>query len=207
MGTDWDRHWNGNGKFLWGGWNWAIARAYKKILKSLPLNEFSLLELGAGSGANSLTVSKVLNPAEVTLVDFNHKALDICKKTFVDGDVSVNYVYEDILKFNSDKKFDVVHSEGLIEHFYGKDRLTVFQKHADLCRENGYVIIFVPYESLSYTGFEVFCKICGVWRWDEKIFTRQEVYDLCKQSNLKVVKEYTSPFIHEIGILAQKVTS
>jgi len=205
METDWDLHWKkGDGKFLWGGWNWIIARAYKNMIKNLPIDNFSLLELGAGSGKNSYTIYKSLNLKDITLLDFNKKALKICEKTFAGADIPIDYVHGDVFKFNPHKKFDVVHSEGLIEHFYGEDRAKMFQRHADLCKPNGYVIIFVPYHSFQYTCFELFCKTCGTWRWDEKIFTHKEIHSLCECANLEIIKEVTSPLIHEIGILAQK---
>jgi hypothetical protein len=44
-------------------------------------------------------------------------------------------------------------------------------------------------------------------RWiyeDEQIFTRDELYTLCRRFDLTVLREYTSPLIHEIGIVARR---
>lgn len=207
MKTDWTKHWKENyGNFSWKIWGWIINRAYKNLLKNVNLSDPKILELGSGSGINSLTISKILKAKEITLVDFNKKALEISKKLIKDSNLGLNvkYLYKNIFDLSLNEKFNIVHSEGLIEHFYGKNRLEVFGKHVEFCKEGGFIIIFVPYKSIQYNLFKWFCKKFNKWIWDEEAFSKQELYGLCKHFNLQILKEYTSPLLHQIGILARK---
>ena len=151
MVMDWTKHWEKNyGNFFWRAWVLAITRAYKKLLKNINLNDAKILELGSGSGKNSSTIAKILKTKRITLVDFNEKALEISKELIgnSNSDLDVKYLKRNILDLNLNEKFDIVHSEGLVEHFYGKSRVEVFKKHVDFCKRDGVIIIFVPYKSL-----------------------------------------------------------
>jgi len=204
METDWTEHWNMNNGISWNMWTWRIAYAYKKLLKNIKLNDVRILELGSGSGFNSLKLAKIFKTKEITLVDSNKKAISISKKIFENSGLKVNYLKKDVLKIDVKEKFDIVHSEGLIEHFYGKKRFATFKKHIDLCKEDGIVIIFAPYENINYKVFRSFYKKFNKWIWDEEPLTKEELHDLCEQFNMKILNEYSSPLIHEIGILLKK---
>lgn len=92
MKTNWTKHWSSINSLSWNMWVWRINRAYKKLLKNISLNDVEIIELGSGSGVNSLNIAKILKAKKITLVDFNKKALDISKKIFKDSDLDVNYL-------------------------------------------------------------------------------------------------------------------
>ncbi|MEM5812443.1 MAG: class I SAM-dependent methyltransferase [Candidatus Aenigmatarchaeota archaeon] len=207
METDWTRHWESNyGGLMWNFWRWRIKRAYRKLLNHTGMKSPTVLELGSGSGANSIAIAEILNSKEIMLVDMNEKALEISKKLAKDSGLLLNlsYIKQDILSLDLGKRFDIVHSEGLIEHFYGKERLKVFGKHVEFCREGGFVIIFVPNRNIIYSSFRLFFKMLNRWIWDEKALTKKQLRNLCAHFGLKIIKEYTSPLIHEMGVLAKK---
>ncbi len=199
-------HWSrGYGDLVWKTWVLRLKRAYTHLLRFVTASTPSILELGAGSGMNSLMIAKIMQARQITLVDFNEEALSICKRTFRDTPFKVNYVKSDILELDLSATFEVVHSEGLIEHFYEAEREHVFRRHVELCDTDGFIIILVPYESPQYNAFKWVYRRIGRWIYeDEKIFTRDELYALCHRFNLTVLQEYTSPLIHEIGIVARK---
>jgi len=204
METDWTKHWEDNyGNFIWKMWVRRITSAYKTLLRNVNVNNPKILELGSGSGANSLAMAKILKAKDITLVDSNSHALDISKRLFKESnsDFHVMYVNSNILDVNLDERFDIVHSEGLIEHFYGEERVAVFKKHASFCKKGGFIIIFVPYKSFQYSLFKLLYRTFNRWIWDEEPFSQQELYALCKQHDLTIIKKYTSLRIHEIGIL------
>lgn len=203
MKTDWTDFWRKNyGGLLWETWKWRIARGYKGLLKATDLTNPKILELGSGSGINSLAMAKILNAKGITLVDFNEKALKTSRKVFKNAGFDVRYLNEDVVKLNLKEKFDLVHSEGLVEHFYGRNRKLAFKKHSDMSK--GFVIIFVPFRSAQYDIFRWFWARLGKWIWDEKIFSKEELYELSKSLNLEIIKSYNSPLIHETGILMKK---
>jgi 2-polyprenyl-3-methyl-5-hydroxy-6-metoxy-1,4-benzoquinol methylase len=206
MATDWAKHWRrGYGDVVWKTWVMRLRRAYTHLLHAVTASNPSILELGAGSGQNSLMVAEILQAREITLVDFNEEALAICRETFRGKPFTVNYVKNDILDLELSATFDLVHSEGLIEHFYETERERVFRRHVELCEPNGFIIILVPFESLQYDAFKWVYRRMNRWIYeDEQIFTRDELYALCRRFNLTVLREYTSPLIHEIGIVARR---
>ena len=83
MQTNWTKHWNDlNNSFVWKAGIWLQNRAYKNLLKHTTLKNPTIVELGSGSGANSLFLAQLLNSPKVTLVDFNKEGLAISKKLF-----------------------------------------------------------------------------------------------------------------------------
>lgn len=185
-----------------------MAKAYKKLLKDVNLDDPKILELGSGSGANSLKIAEIFKTRDITLVDFNESALEVSKrlKEASDLDLDIKYLNQNILELDLDRKFDIVHSEGLIEHFYGEDRVAAFKSHIDFCAQDGFIIIFVPRKSIQYDLFKWFYQRIGKWVWDEEPLATQELYELCAQFDLEIVKEHSFPLSHQIGILAKKYT-
>jgi SAM-dependent methyltransferase len=201
MATDWAKHWRrGYGNLVWKTWVMRLKRAYTHLLRAVTASNPSILELGAGSGRNSLMIAEILQARRVTLIDFNEEALSICRRTFQDTPFAVKYVKSDVLDLDLDATFDVVHSEGLIEHFYEAERERVFRRHVEFCGANGFIIILVPYESLQYDVFKWAYRQMNRWIYeDEQIFTRDELYALCRRFNLTVLRDNipvnTSPTI------------
>ena len=204
--ADWAKHWRrGYGDLVWKTWAMRLRRAYTYLLRAVTTSNPSILELGAGSGRNSLMIAEILQARQITLVDSNEEAMAICRETFRNTPFAVNYLTSDVRNLDLRATFDVVHSEGLIEHFYEADRERVFQRHVEFCDANGFIIILVPYKSLQYDAFKLAYRWMNRWIYgDEQIFTRDELYTLCRRFNMTVLREYTSPLIHEIGIVARR---
>ena len=205
MKTDWSKHWENSSKnnFLWGFWKWRIKRMYENILRGYEVSG-SVIELGCGSGSNSLILSKMFNLDSITLVDSNDKALEIAKNTFRGSRIKTNFLRKDVLKMNLRKKFDLVHSEGLVEHFYGKDLNRIFKKHADLCKKGGLIVIIAPYNNLQYRFYRKAYSLLGKWIWDETPFEKRTIFSICKKNKLKILRFTTSVMTHELGILLTK---
>jgi ubiquinone/menaquinone biosynthesis C-methylase UbiE len=186
----------------WNIWIWRLTSAYRRLFKRMNFSHPKVLELGSGSGVNSLEIAKNLEPEQITLVDSNDSALEFSKRTFKNTNFNVKYLKASVLDLDLKEKFDLVHSEGLCEHFYGKDREKIFKTHADFCKENGFVIIFVPYKCISYYLNKKILMIRNKWIWDEEPFSKKELYALCEQNNLEVLKKTRA--LTQIGILARK---
>src|SRR3989344_1264645 len=205
MQTDWTRHWRTmHGGLLWKFWVWRITRSYRKMLEGLNLENPSILELGSGSGSNSFYLAKLLDSKNVTLVDSNKKALRLSKELFKNSGLRLKLEAQELLKLKLKEKFDLVHSEGLIEHFYNKDRLEILRKHSQFCKKQGFMVIFLQYDCLQYKLFRKTFEILGKWIWDEEPLTKKEFYNYCKKLNWKILKELESPLMSEIGFLIQK---
>jgi ubiquinone/menaquinone biosynthesis C-methylase UbiE len=203
--TNWSKHWRESyGGILWKTWSWRVSRAYKILLRNVNLKSPSILELGAGSGINSLTIAKILKARKITLVDFNEEALKTGERTFKNTGLNVKCLKRDIFDLDLEERFDIVHSEGLLEHFYGRKRVEAFKKHVEFCKEKGFIIIFVPFKGIQYTLSKIFSRSLNKWIWNEEPFSLKELLELYDLFNLKILGKYVSPLMHEIGILARK---
>jgi 2-polyprenyl-3-methyl-5-hydroxy-6-metoxy-1,4-benzoquinol methylase len=64
-----------------------------------------ILDLGCGTGRYSIPLSKF---NKVTAVDFNSKMLDLAGKKAEKAGLKIEFINQDITKFKSNKKFDVI---------------------------------------------------------------------------------------------------
>lgn len=120
---------------------------YVKILddffhKYLPKNnDFEFLELGCAPGRWLHYFHKEFG-YKISGLDSSSIGFELTKKNLEILNVKANLYFDDILFFNSDKKFDVVFSFGLIEHF--DPPTEIIDKHIESIKPNGYLIIGVP---------------------------------------------------------------
>jgi cyclopropane fatty-acyl-phospholipid synthase-like methyltransferase len=173
--------------------------AFDKLLHRVNLNKPTVLELGSGTGNNSLYIAQKYQADAVSLVDFSEAGLaKVEKEKFP---CAVEAIQEDLLAWEPSHKYDFVHSTGLIEHFQGEQRLAVIQKHANAAREGGYVMIWVPVKSFAFMFIGRFNKYMGI---QEIAFTEQELRLLCEKSGLHIVNEGNSALGALFGVIAQK---
>jgi len=178
---------------------------YKQLLKHIDLHDVKILELGSGSGDGSLLLANTLTAKKIVLVDSNKTALSIAKNNLPDN-IPVEFINKSIFDLESeiDEQFDIVHSEGLLEHFQGKERLAL-RVHSEYCKPNGFVLVFAVYDSLRYRAGRAILNMLDKWDYyDEIPFTESELSYLLNKANLCVVREIESPLIHEIGMLMRR---
>ncbi len=113
---------------------------WKKETIDLPklLKGKSVLELGVGTGKTLQSILRQ-NPKQVVAVDFSEEALKICSECTKNQKVA--FVHSDILKFNPDKKFDVIICYYLLNNFDEKERKMAVKKMQSLLTKAG-VILF-----------------------------------------------------------------
>ncbi|HJH26541.1 MAG TPA: hypothetical protein C5S37_07135 [Methanophagales archaeon] len=114
----------------------------KEIFKDVDVRNKSICELGCGSGVLSFLLLK--NGARsASLVDFSSEALRLARDLFKSCDYTLDFVQSDFMELIGDsKKYDVVFSSGVCEHFDGELRKLNVEKHFELSNE--YVVIIVP---------------------------------------------------------------
>ena len=173
--------------------------AFDSLLNPLSLQNLDILELGSGTGNNSLYLAKKNSARSVTLVDFSELALQKAREE--DFPCEIIKIQQDLLSFFPQEQYGFVHSTGLIEHFTGQERLSVVQKHAECVKPGGYIMIWVPIKSPAFFLIGQFNKLMGI---EEIPLTRQELKALCVESGLRIIRENTSVFCALYGVLAQK---
>lgn len=176
---------------------------YKKFLNHLTLSQSShILELGCGIGKNSLKICKRYG-CKATLVDNCKTALNKARKAFNKNNINANFILEDVFALKNRKKYDLVFSDGLAEHFSGFEREKIIKLHANLTKRNGHILLLVPYSSKIYYISRKLFK----WfkKFKERPFSSEELLNFCKKNNLKPVKILKPFFGSWIGVLAQRL--
>lgn len=170
------------------------------LLQPLSFACEDVLELGSGTGQNSLYLTKKYAIRSVTLVDFSQRVLE--KVNEKDFPCELKKVKQDLFLFKPEKEYGLVHSTGLVEHFGGSERFSVIKKHADCAKKGGYIMIWVPVHSLMFSFIGRFNKILGI---KEIPLTEKELKTLCAQNSLRVIREHHAVLGALYGVLAQKL--
>lgn len=192
----WDSVWNNiNNSFILRihrkVCNKVIFYLYKRFLDYVNLKNPDIIELGCGSGELSAKLLKRYG-GSVTLVDNSENALNLAKSNYRSKNLKACFLKKDLFCFHSKKKYDLVHSEGLIEHFIGAKQRKIINIHKDLAKKNGYILISVPRETWYY---KIFRKFLEKRKWIfgfEKPLDEKELKDLLEKSGLNVIKSKNS---------------
>ena len=135
------------------------------------------IELGAGSGTNSLLFAK--RGADVTVLDYSKKALERSKEFFRRNNTRANFVLCDALNLDKSllNKYDVAMSFGTGEHFEGNNRIKIIKSHFDVLKKGGLTLICLPNRAnLPYMVWKFLSQATGRWRWGVEIpFSRNEL--------------------------------
>ena len=108
----------------------------KQFLDSVNLNTGELLELGSGSGYDSVYLAD--HGFNVTAIDVSEDVIELSKKIHVNS--KVNFVAADFFQDITDKKFNVIYDRGFLHNY--KNRLQeIFEKLNTLLTDNGKLII------------------------------------------------------------------
>lgn len=162
-------------------------------IEKIVLNKFGsfknlkTIEIGAGSGTNSLLFAK--RGAEVTVLDFSKKALERSKIFFERRGIHVTTILCDALKLDEKllKKYDVAMSFGVSEHFEGEDRIKINLSHFEVLKKDGLALICLPNSSnLPYMVWRFLSQKTGRWKWGTEIpFSRKELKNFMKKIGKK----------------------
>jgi len=156
----WDDYWEGHScglddDLLHRFYRQSIWNGYMRALDGLGLKEPRILELGCGTGYKTARMIQHLG-GDATLVDFSENALSRARDVYgAVGIESVSFVKQDIRHVSYVDEFDLVHSEGVIEHFEGEELDAIVGNHCRAVKDDGFVFIFVPLPTWYYR----------LWRW------------------------------------------
>lgn len=161
------------------------GRVVECLLRSLDLRRLRVLEVGAGTGRDSLELARV--GAEVWTLDYSDESLRVMREVageemrIVCGDATS-------LPFRTES-FDVVFHQGLLEHFREPERV-LGENHRVLVR-GGHLLVDVPQRYHYYTLMKH--ALMAVDRWFagwETEFSVGELRALMETSGFEVVAEY-----------------
>lgn len=140
--TYWNKHWNWEKVF-----RKVTSEAYFNLIGDYchPLEGKKILELGFGTGLTSAKLAEF--GADVTLIDNSEEALKLARRNFEILGVEGEFIYGDVFDLDLSSlagRFDVVFSEGLVEHFSGEERQEIFNIHSRCAKKDALVFIAIP---------------------------------------------------------------
>lgn len=148
--------------------------AYFSSILSAPIRGLeSVMEFGANIGMNMLPLRKLLPNAKLAAVEINKKAYEALSK--IEGVKSYN---DSILDFETDEKYDLVFTKGVLIHINPDELNKVYEKMYKASKR--YILVGEYYNpspvSIPYRGH------------DDRLFKRDFAGDLMeKYSDLRLV--------------------
>lgn len=165
-----------------------VFHVYKKIMDNLKMKNPKIIELGCGTGELTIRMIKRYG-GSATIVDKSEEALKIAKNKFKKQNIAVNILKKDLLEFKVDRKYDIVTSEGLIEHFRGKKLKKILDAHKKCVRKDGYILICVP--SRRVWHYKVWRRVLSsIRKWPfgyERMIDKNELIGMLKSAKLNVL--------------------
>ncbi len=142
MHTDSFEHWDRGWAFHHAPLriSYIYEQIFEEIIKNLDVKGKSILELGCGSGTISY-LARLSGAADITLLDASSEALKIARQHFKSHE-NVTYIHSTIEEAQLDKKFDIVWSSGVVEHFKNEELIRCVSRHKDFSKDK--VCIIVP---------------------------------------------------------------
>ena len=148
---NWDNFWESNTDSRFTKKSWSKTRMMK-LLDKLIKKDMNVLDAGSGSGFfSNYFISKGCN---VYSLDYLEDALEITRR--LTKNKSREYLKEDLLdpelgsKYS--KKFDIIFSDGLFEHFKEADQKKIIENFKKIKKDDGIIATFVPNK---YSWWEV----------------------------------------------------
>ncbi|MFC1623878.1 class I SAM-dependent methyltransferase [Candidatus Omnitrophota bacterium] len=175
----WDDFWKRRN--LKGLDSWSKRRMVK-ILSSYIKPGMSVLDAGCGTGFfSAYFISQGCN---VYSMDYSEGALSIAKdftkhrsKRYIDGNI-----LDEKLFSNINTKFDIIFTDGLLEHYPKKMQEKVIMNMKNVKKEDGYMINFVPNMFSLWSMVRPFCMDIK-----ERPFIMKGFLNLHRRKDLNVI--------------------
>lgn len=185
----WDRAWRSRTAYA-GGHHEPIIAAITRSLGTVAAR--TILEVGAGSARDSLHLAEL--GATVVAFDFSHAALRHAAEGMAQRGLSLQLAQGNAFALPfPDQTFDLVFSQGLMEHF--PDPLPLVQEQLRVLRVQGLLLIDVPQTYTLYTLHKKRLIQQGQWfaGW-ETSYTLTQLEQLMHTAGLTVVGSYGSGY-------------
>jgi len=135
-------------------------RIIEQLYAACPIRGQFILEVGAGSGRDSVTLVKM--GGEVFVLDYVESSLAIIKREAESSQVKAHLVCADATRMPfRDEAFDVAFHQGLMEHF--RDPSDLLEENRRVLRKGGTILVDVPQRYHIYTVVKHILIPLGKW--------------------------------------------
>lgn len=146
-----------------------------------------VLEVGSGRGIDSLRMAQ--RGATAYCVDFAQHALQITASINVDSLEAYPVLAEGGYLPFADESFDLVFSQGLMEH--SADNVKMLQEQARVAKRGGYVLVDVPNRYSLQTVTREAQLLLGRWPYGKEYpYSPQSLKSIVEEVGLQPVKFY-----------------
>jgi SAM-dependent methyltransferase len=191
----WESYWRGHADldrtYSTGG------RLAREILRDGPVEGRRVLEVGAGSGRDTLELARA--GARAVVLDYSPASLALVRRQAREQGLAVDLVRADALAMPfRDGTFDVIFHQGLLEHF--RDPRPLLAENARTVARGGRVIVDVPQTVHPYTVMKQ--ALIAVDRWFagwETQFTPGGLERLVRATGLSVRRTYGEWMVPGLG--------
>ncbi len=164
------------------------GRVVEEILAAAPVAEQRVLEVGAGSGRDSVSLAQA--GAIAVVLDYSMASLEVARGVAERAGQRVHLVRADALRMPfRDGAFRVVFHQGLLEHF--RDPLPLLRENVRALGPDGVLLVDVPQRYHLYTVLKHTLIALGKWfaGWETE-FTIGELEGLMRQAGVTVTRRY-----------------
>jgi len=193
------RHWDS----LWEKSNLLYNEKICSIIKEkFDIKGLKILEVGAGSGNTSIYLASL--GADVTALDYSNKSIKLIEKNNINN-YPIKIIQGDAFHLPFyDNTFDLVFSQGLIEHFRNPEEIVKEKRR--VTKKGGYVLVDVPQKYNMYTLKKVVLISLNKWfaGW-ERSFSINELTSLVENCGLKVEEKFAYSHIHNLHRIQMRI--
>ena len=162
--TDWSLYYS-NPFFLSRVTRFFIASRIVKTISNFisPKDLIEIFELGGANSCCFHQIDNQFNVGNYFIIDNNSFGIDLSRKRFREKK-NVKVVGLNILKNKLGNQIsDITISCGLIEHFNQIDRKTIINKHVNLTKPDGLIVITFPTPTVLYRTLRAIAEFFGMW--------------------------------------------
>jgi SAM-dependent methyltransferase len=155
------------------------------LLSRLDVKGMRVLEVGAGTGRDSLALAK--RGAHVVTIDYSDQSLRIIRDV---AGAELGIVCGDALSLPfADDSFDIVFHQGLLEHF--RQPLDLLRENRRVLRPGGHLLVDVPQRWHYYTLMKHALMAVNRWfaGWETE-FSARELAGLVREAGFEVEGGY-----------------
>jgi len=166
------------------------GRVVEQILAETDVSGKRVLEVGAGSGRDSVTLAEA--GATAILLDYSMASLEVARGVARRSGRRVHLIRADALRMPfRDASVDVVFHQGLLEHF--RDPMPLLRENVRALAPGGILLVDVPQRFHAYTLLKHLLIALGRWfaGWETE-FTIGELEGLMRRAGVVVTRRYGS---------------
>ncbi len=162
----------------------------ENLLQIVDVKGLRILEVGAGSGRDSIRLAK--KGAIVYVLDYIMESLDVVKTLAEREHVAVHCILGDALALPIlPDTFDLVFHQGLLEHFRSPLEMKLLQENHRILKSTGMALVDVPQTFHIYTVIKKILIFFDKWfaGWETQ-FTISELRQKMKQAGFTEIHSY-----------------